>query len=114
VHARELLLDTLLRVRDSLPDPGDVQVDSAVRTASPLLDLAHDAARHVIAREQVRGTPRIAVPLRVPPPLLLVVGGLCAVILRDVVEHEASAILVEEDASLAAHPLGHQDSLAAR
>src|SRR5262249_60579040 len=82
---------------------------AAVRGAAPLLDLAHDAAGDVVAGQQLGGTPRVAVPLRVAPPFVLVVRRLPPVQLRNVVEHEAAPLLVEEDPSLPAHPFGDDD-----
>ena len=67
IHARELALDVLLGVRELLLDPRDVEKHAAVRDSAPGLDLAVDAARHVIAREQLRRTARALVALRVAP-----------------------------------------------
>ena len=67
IHARELALDVLLGVRELLLDPGDVEEHAAVRRAAAGLDLAVDAARHVIARQQLGRTPRALVALRVAP-----------------------------------------------
>ena len=50
-------------------------------------------------------------PWRIAPALFLVVGGLVAVRLGNVVEHEAAPFLVEEDASFAAHAFGDEDPL---
>ena len=80
----------------------------------PALHLAVDAARDVIAGQQLGRPSRRLVSLRVAPALFLVVGGLVAIGLGDVVEHEAAALVVEEDASFAAHAFGHQDPLDAR
>ena len=82
VHARQLALDVLRGVRQLLLDPGDVEEDAAVRAAAAGLDLAHDAARDVIARQQLRRTPRVLVALRVAPAFFLVVGGLVLVVAR--------------------------------
>src|SRR4029453_11326318 len=87
---------------------------AAVRTPATFPYLAHDAPRHVVAREQLGRAARVLVALRVAPALLLVVGGLRAVIFRNVVEHEAAAVLVREHAALAAHPFRHEDALHAR
>ena len=76
VHARQLLLDVLGGVGQLLLDPRDVEEDAAVRAAAAGLDLAHDAARDVVARQQLGRAARVLVALRVAPALLLVVGGL--------------------------------------
>ena len=85
-----------------------------MRAAAPLAHLLHDAPRDVIAREQLGRTARVLVALRVAPAFLLVVGGLVAVVLGDVVEHEATAFAVHEDPALAAHAFGDEDSAHAR
>ena len=76
----------------------------------PLLDLADDAARDVVAGEQLGRPARVLVALGVAPAFLVVVGRLRSVVLRNVVEHEAAALLVLEDAAFAAHAFGHQDA----
>ena len=76
----------------------------------PSLHLAHDAARHVIARQQLRRTAGVLVALRVAPAFFLVVGGLVLVVRRDVVEHEALALVVAQHAAFAAHAFGHQNA----
>ena len=111
VHAGELLLDVLGPLGEALLDPGDVEEDAAVRAAAPLAHLFHDLARHVVAGEELGRTARVLVPLRVLPPLFLAVGRLRFVVVRDVVEHEALAVLVAQHAPLAAHALGHEDPL---
>ena len=45
VHARQLALDVLGSAGHALADPGDVEVNAAMRAPPPLLDLTHDAAR---------------------------------------------------------------------
>ena len=102
------------RVREPLLDPGDVEEDAAVRAAAPLRHLAHDAARDVVARQQLGRAAGVLVALGVAPALLFVVGGLAAVVLRDVVEHEPPALVVAQHAALAAHALRHQDAAHAR
>src|SRR5262249_54550784 len=114
IHAWELLLDALGRVWESLLDPRDVEEDAALRASAPLLDVANDAAGHMVAREELGRSPRVSIPLGVPPPLLLVVGGLFPIGLGDLVEHEAVSLLVAEDAALAAHTFGHENPLDAR
>src|SRR6185436_20252725 len=104
VHARELLLDVLLRMREPLLDPGDVEEDSAVRAAAPLADLAHDAARHVVAGKELRRAAGLLVALGVAPSLFLVVGGLALVVRRNVAEHEPPPLAVAQHAALPADP----------
>ena len=69
-----------------------------------------DAAGDVVAGQQLGRPAGVLVALGVAPPLLLVVGGLAPVVLRDVVEHEPPALAVAQDAAFAAHALGHQDA----
>ena len=108
IHARQFALDVLLGVRQLLLDPGNIQKHTAVRRAAPCLHLAHDAAGHVVARQQLRRTPGRLVVLHVPPPFLGVGSRLRPVVLRDVVEHEPAAFAVLQHAALAAHTLGDQ------
>ena len=54
------------------------------------------------------------VPLRVAPAFLGIVGGLAAIVLGDVVEHEAAALAVAQHAAFAADPFGDQQALHAR
>ena len=81
-----------------------------MRAAAARLHFAIDAAGDVIARQQLRRTPRVLVALRVAPAFFFVVGGLRFVKVRDVVEHEAAALAVAQHAAFAAHALGHQDA----
>src|SRR5262249_47977788 len=110
VHAGELLLDVLPRVGHLFLDPGDVEEDAAVRRAAPGLHLAVDAAGDVVAGQELGRAVRPLVGLGVARALFGVRGGLVAVVLRDVVEHEARAVLVAEDAALAAYALGDEDA----
>jgi hypothetical protein len=75
IHARQLALDVRGGVREFFLDPRDVEEHAAVRAAASFLDLAHDAARDVIAREQLRRTARVFVALAIAPAFL----GLSAV-----------------------------------
>ena len=95
-------------------DPGNVEEYAVVRAAAPFLDLAHDATRHVIARQQLRRPAGLGVALGIAPALFLVVRRLVTVQFRDVVEHEAPALPVAQHAALAAHTLGDQDTAHAR
>src|SRR5262249_690987 len=114
VHARQFAPDVLRGVSDLLLDPRDVQVDAAVWAAATGADFPHDAAGDVVARQQFRRTVGGLVALAVAPALLGVLRCLAAIVLRDVVEHEALAPVVEEDAPLAANALGDEDPLHAR
>ena len=86
----------------------------AVRRAPAFLDLAHDAARDVIAGEQFRRTARVLVALGVTPALFLIVGRLRFVVLRNEIEHETLALIVRQDAAFAAHPFGDEHPAHAR
>src|SRR4029434_642926 len=97
-------------VRSVFLHPRDVGVHAAVRRSAAGLNLAHDAACDVIAREQFRRTPRGLVALRVAPALLGIVGRRALVVVRDVVEHEPAAVLVLQDATFAAHAFGDEDA----
>src|SRR5439155_3622889 len=114
VHARQLAFDVVGSVRQSLLDPGDVQIDAAVRTAAAFLDLANDTAGDMIAGEQFRGAAGVSVALGVAPAFLFVVGGLGLVVVRDGVKHEAFALLIGEDAAFAAHAFGNKHPANAR
>src|SRR3989442_13289369 len=63
VHARQLLLDVFGRVWKFFFDPRDIQEYAPVRTSPPFLDFANDAARDVIARQQLRRTTRLFIAL---------------------------------------------------
>ena len=76
VHARQLLLDVLHGVGQLLLYPGDVEEHAAVRRPSTFFHLAHDHAGDMIARQQLRWTARVLVPLRVPPSLFRIVRRL--------------------------------------
>src|ERR1700681_4633424 len=76
VHTGQLALDMFGGIRHALLNPGDVEKDAAVWSASACFDFAIDAAGDVVAREELGRTARILVALRVPPALFFVVGGL--------------------------------------
>ena len=114
IHARQLAPDDLLRVRQPLLDPRDVEEDAAARTAASGLDLVHDAARDVVAGQELGWTSCVLVPLGIAPALVFVVRRLVAVRLGDRVEHEAAAFAVQKDAAFAANALGDEDALHAR
>ena len=85
-----------------------------MRRAAPGLDFAVDAARDVIARQQLGRTPGGLVALRVAPALFRIRRGLRLVVVGDVVEHEAAAFAVLQHAAFAAHAFGDEDALHAR
>src|SRR5262245_40636488 len=114
IHAGQFLLDVLRSVGQLLLDPGDVEVDAAVGAAASLFDFADDAAGDVVAREQFRRAVGGLVSLAVTPTFLFVLGGLRFVVVGDVLEHEAFALVVDEDAALAANAFGDQDAAHAR
>jgi hypothetical protein len=114
IHARQLALNVLCRLRQLLLDPRDVEKHAAVRTSAPGFHLAHDAAGHVIAREELGRTPRVLVALRVAPAFFSICRRLWFVVVRDVVEHEAAALAVFQHAALTAHTFSHEDALDAR
>ena len=49
IHARQFALNVLGRVRQLLFDPGNVEVNAAMRASPALLDLTHDTPRDMIA-----------------------------------------------------------------
>jgi len=114
IHARQLPLDVLGGVRDFFLDPLNVKEHAAVRAAAAFFDFAHDAPRHMVAGKQLRRAPRILVALAITPPFLGIRGGLGFVIVRDVTEHEAFPVLVQQDAAFAAHPFGDENAHHAR
>ena len=78
------------------------------------LDLAHDAAGHVIARQQLGRTPSGFVALRIAPAFFGIGCRLRLVVVRNVTEHEPLAFVVFEDAPLAACAFGDEDAFHAR
>ncbi len=81
-----------------------------MRAAAAFAHLAHNAAGDVVAREQFRGPAGFLVTLCIAPAFLGIVGGLVDVERRNVVEHEALALVVFQHAALAAHAFGDEDS----
>ena len=114
VHTRQFLFDHFRSVRQLLLDPRNIQKHAAVRTSPPGLDLAHDAACHVVAGQQLRRTARALVALCVTPPFFFVVGGLALVVVRNVVKHEAPTFVVAQHAAFATHALCYQNPLHTR
>jgi hypothetical protein len=110
IHAGELALDVLRCFRHAFLDPGNIEEDAAMRRATACLDFAIDAPRNMISREQFRRTPRILIPLRIPPSFFFRVRSLLFVEVRNVVEHEPVAFLVAQDSAFAAHALSHKDA----
>ncbi len=95
-------------------DPRDVEEHAAVRRAAARLHFAIDAPRHVVAGEELRRTPRGLVALRVAPAFLRIRRRLRLVVVGDVVEHEAAALAVAQDAAFAADAFGDEDAAHAR
>ena len=114
IHARQLAFDVLGGVRDLFLDPRDVEEHAAVRAAAAGLDLALDAARHVVAREQFGRALGVFIALRVTPAFLGIGRGLRFVIVGNVVEHEPLAFLVPQYPAFAAHGFGHEQAHHAR
>ncbi len=85
-----------------------------MRAAPAGLDLPDDAAGDVVAGEELGRAAGVLVPLRVAPPLLGIVGGLAAVVLGDVVEHEAAPLAVAEHPAFTADAFGDEQPLHAR
>src|SRR5215208_838820 len=110
VHARELFLYVLLGVGELRADPGDIEKYAAVRAASAFANFLDDRTGNVITRQQLGRTARILVALRVAPALFLAVGRLSLVVLGDVVEHETTPLLIDENAAFAADAFGYQNS----
>src|SRR5713226_6157813 len=81
-----------------------------MRTPPALAHFAHYAAGDMVAGQELGHPAGALVALGVAPPFLFVVSGLAPVVLRDVVEHEAAPVLVEEDPAFTSHSLGHQDA----
>src|SRR4026208_1958236 len=104
VHAGQFAFNVLSRVRKFLLDPRYVQQHSAVRAPAPRFNLAHAAPGEMIAGPQLRRAARVSVALGVTPALLFVIGGLRALIVRNLAEHESLAFLVQQNAALSAHP----------
>ena len=85
-----------------------------MRRSAAGLYFAIDAASDVIARQQFWRTAGALVALGIAPALFRVGRGLRFVVVGDVVEHEATALVVLQDATLTAHALGHEDAFDAR
>src|SRR5580704_9186129 len=110
VHAGQLLLNVLGRVRKFFLNPRYVQKNSAVRTAPAFAKFAVYAAGNMIARKQFGRPARVLVALRVPPAFFGIVRGVASVIFRNIVEHETLAQAVDQDPALAAYSLCHQQA----
>src|SRR4029450_6285060 len=86
----------------------------AVRCSAALSHLAHDAAGDMVARQKLGRAPRVLVPLGISPALFRIVRRLVAVVVGDVVEHEAPALAVAGDPAFTAAALGDENPLDAR
>ena len=82
-----------------------------MRRSAAGLDLAVDAARDVVARQQLGRAPGALVALGVAPALFRIGRRLRLVVVGDVVEHEPTALGVLQHAAFAAHALGDEDAL---
>ena len=78
--------------------------------AAAFLYFAANAARHMVARQQLGRPASRLVALRVTPAFLLVVRRLAAVVGGDIVEHKAASLIIPENASFAANAFRHQDA----
>src|ERR1043166_5985922 len=87
---------------------------AAAHRMAAFLHFAHDHASDVVPREQLGGTARVLVALRVLPSLFGSVRRLVLVVVRDVVEHEPLAVAVLENPAFAAHALGDENAAHAR
>ena len=108
-HGRQLRFDG--RRRQPL---GHVEEDTPVRGSPACLNLRVYRPGHLIARQQLRWA-LVVIRIGVPPIGFLL--GLCVLLLeyrRDVVEHEASAFRVGQDATITADGFGHQNALDAQ
>ena len=110
VHGGELAPDVFGRVGDVLLDPCDVQEHSTVRATPAFFDLADDTTCHVIPGQQFRRTAGVPVTGHVAPAFIRIVRGLVYVEVRDVVEHEAAALGVLQDAALAPNAFSNEQS----
>ncbi len=110
VHGRKFSFDVLDRIGEMFPDPADIEEHSAVGRAAARFDLAHDAARHVVAGQEFGWPARVLVPLGVSPALFGGVRGLGFVVVGNVSEHEPFAVLVPQHAAFAPDPFGDQET----
>ena len=82
--------------------------DALMRSAAVRQVGGYDPA--LIAGEELGRPAGVLVAEHVAPALFRVVRSLAAVVLRNVAEHEALALFVDEDSALAAHPFGDEDA----
>src|SRR5260370_18013527 len=76
VHAGKFFLDMLSGVWNSFLDPGDIEENAAVGAPASLAHFLPDAARHVIARQQLGRPAGIFVAFPIPPAFPSFVAGL--------------------------------------
>ena len=81
-----------------------------MRGAPAGLDLGVDGPGHLVARQQVGGAAVVDVVVVPAVGLLFGLRRLGPEHVGDVVEHEALALGVAQDAAVAAHALGDQDA----
>src|SRR5690606_37788918 len=91
-------------------NPGDVEINTSVRTAAAFLDLSPDAPGNVIARQQFRWTPGVLITLCVAPSFLFVQRRLTFVEVVNIVKHVAPPLVVAQHATFSAHAFGDQQS----
>src|SRR5579864_2592507 len=91
VHAGQLLLNVLGRVRKFFLNPRYVQKNSAVRTAPAFAKFPVYATGDMIAGKQLGRPARVLVALRVPPTFFGSVRGLAFIIVRNIFEHKPLA-----------------------
>src|SRR5262249_43684242 len=92
--------------------------DTAVRAAAAFAHFADDAAGDVIASQEFRRPPRVLslvlLAQDVQESLLLVLGRLRLIVVRDVAEHEPATSAVAQYAAFAADAFRNQNALDAR
>ncbi len=78
--------------------------------ATPFAHLPHDGPGHMVPREQLWWPPCGLVALSVSPSFVRVGRRLRPVVLRDIIEHEATAVAVLQNAALASDALRDQNA----
>src|SRR5262245_37985086 len=110
IHAWQLALDMFGGVGQLFFDPGNIQIDTAMRTSASLLNLTHNATRHVITCQQFGRPASALVPLAVFPSFQFVIGRLRFVGVRNVAEHESLAEAVAENTAFAAYAFSDENA----
>src|SRR5260370_34967547 len=73
MHTRQLAFDMFLLVRHSFLDPGDIEIDTAMRSPPSFFDVANYPSPAVIERHQLRRPPRVLLALSVMPDHLPII-----------------------------------------